>query len=263
MLQAFAASLLTLHALLLQATLVLGTCGPLATAPLQALNVQSTATNWSICSGAACAGGTGTPISPSITPGIASPSLSGASIQLQFTTSTPSTNVLWPNKQAGCEACNRFVSEVHINLPSLTYIDQVEFDTFSFKTSINMEIMFGWQYDYTAGVWDKWRQDTEQWIPTTITQAPVVGWNDLRYEGHTIAGDVSACGGFTCMYTDQVTVNGTPYVVNWVEPAGTLPAEWTAATGMQVQLNSTHLTPPANTVIVEYVDNANFQAYYN
>src|SRR5665647_62560 len=72
---------------------------------LTAYNIQNSTTNWGSCGSTACAGGAGNSTSLTQTAGIASPSVSGASMLLSFDAPATGNNALWYNKPGNCDSC--------------------------------------------------------------------------------------------------------------------------------------------------------------
>jgi Chitobiase/beta-hexosaminidase C-terminal domain/Fn3 associated len=231
-------------------------------------NVQDGLTGWDecyigTCPGGGTPGGSGTPSAVVQTINNATPSLSGASMKLGFTTSQNNTNVLWTYTGNGCDECDSLNSNFELYPPATsTGVGALEMDMFNFDVTDNTEFMFGFQWNQTSGVWQVFNQNLGTWVSTSVTTGPTYGaWNHIQIFNHRVPGDTSACSGKPCMHYDYFILNGTTYTLNMSEPAGTLPGGWTSAIGFQFQMDST--TVSGATTFTEYLDEASLNVAPN
>lgn len=222
-------------------------------------NVQSSTSGWDICSllvcpGGGTPGGQGTPTAVTQTTGVSSPSISGSSMELSITAAQSNTNALWTYKGSSCDECSTFNSNFDIYPTSSTGIQALEMDTFNFDATDRIEWMWGHQWNQANRIWQVWNQYTVQWIDTNLTVSPVVGWNNIQWFDHRVPGDTTGCAGYGCLYFDSVTINGTNYPLNIVEPAGPLPAGWGSVAGFQFQTDVNNVS--GSTTFSDYLDEA-------
>lgn len=184
-------------------------------------NLDDSLSGWQYnppCQGPACAGGTGTPTSTSLTINNPTPSLDGESAEFTLNcvpncgalTSGQTTNVLWPNKVGANNNWTQFLGIYHINIPSITNITALEFDQFQFNNG--QRYMMGSECD-KGGNWRIWNQLTGSWVSTSVSCGIFTAniWHSITWATHRIPGDTSCASSNPCMYYDSLTVDGTQY----------------------------------------------------
>ena len=225
-------------------------------------NADDSLKHWSTCAQPECyPGGKGVPVSTSQTIDNASPSVDGASMLLTETanSTTSYTNVLWPYKMKGCDACTHMRTNFWAYPVSSSHVASLEYDAFLFDAAHQLNIMWGVQWNQRAGKWQIWNQGTSQWVDTMVTTGPRFGvWNHLQFSDHRVIGDTS-CGGTECLYYDTLMLNGTTYALNLTEPAGPLHHGWGSVSGFQFQLDATPVASGSAT-LSEYIDEADMWA---
>ncbi len=112
--------------------------------------------------------------------------------------------------------------------------------------------------------WQVWNGQTGNWVNTTLacsgaTSLPASTWTEVVFNDHIVPGDLTDCSGFTCMHFDSITINGTVYPINMLEPAQVLPAGWASGVGMQLQMDIPSNGGSAETVTAN-VDEVSFVA---
>lgn len=227
-------------------------------------NVQSSTFGWDTCSllvcpGGGTPGGQGTPTAVTQTTGVSSPSLSGSSMELSMTTAQSNTNALWTYKGSSCDECSTFNSNFDLYPTGSTSIQALEMDTFDFDATDRIERMWGHQWNQTIGVWQVWNQFAVEWVNTTLTVGLTFGaWNNIEWFDHSVPGDTTGCSGYGCLYYDSVSIDGTNYPLNIVEPAGPLPSGWGGAIGFQFQIDAANVSE--SQTFTEYLDKASLTA---
>ncbi len=225
-------------------------------------NADDSLGHWSTCAQPEChPGGKGIPVSTSQTIGNASPSVDGASMMVTETVDSPTfyTDVLWPYKMKGCDACTQMNTDFWVYPVSSSHVASLEYDAFLFDATNQLNIMWGVQWNQRTGKWQIWNQGKNSWIDTNVTAGPTFGaWNHLQFADHRVIGDTN-CDGTECLYYDSMTLNGTTYTLKRTEPVGAIHPGWHSVSGFQFQLDATPMTGGTATVS-EYVDEANMWA---
>lgn len=238
------------------------TQGPASADKTSVTNVDDSMAHWSTCAQPECyPGGKGIPVSTDQTINNSSPSVDGASMLLAMTANSKAfyTDVLWPYKTRGCDACTQMRTDFWAYPVSPAHVAALEYDAFLFDATNQLNIMWGVQWNQRKGRWQIWNQGKSQWMDTTVTSGPTFGvWNHLQFADHRVIGD-TACDGTECLYYDSMTLNGTTYTLNLTEPAGPIHPGWHSVAGFQFQLDA---TPAAGgpVTLVEYIDKANMSA---
>lgn len=231
-------------------------------------------TGWKVvCIIGACGGGTpgGTvaPTSTSQTINNTTPSLDGESMFLSLASpsgmaSTDNAEALWTYIAGVDENATNFQTTVHIYPgANIARANAVEMDHFSFSTSRSEEIMMA--HECVLGhFWQVWNGQTANWVNTTLacsgaTSLPALTWTEVVFNDHIVSGDLTDCSGFTCMHFDSITINGTVYPINMLEPAQVLPAGWASGVGMQFQMDIPYNGGSAEAVTAN-VDDVSFVA---
>jgi hypothetical protein len=206
-------------------------------------------------------GGKGIPVSSDQTINNANPSVDGASMMVTETVNSANffTNVLWPYKAKGCDACTQMHTDFWAYPVSSSHLATLEYDAFLFDATRQLNIMWGVQWNQRRGKWQIWNQGNHQWIDTDVTSGPKFGaWNHLQFTDHRVIGD-TACGGTECLYYDSMTLNGTTYAWNLSQPAGPIHPGWHSTSGFHFQLDAEPVSDGTAT-LTEYIDEANMWA---
>jgi hypothetical protein len=214
----------------------------------EANNGQASATNWGSCGSTACAGGAGNSTSLTQAPGIASPSVSGASMSLAFTSPASGNNALFYWKPATCDTCTwvRFETEVYVPSGVANY----EFD--SFIVTPTLDGMFGKQCNTVSGYW-QYANQTSAWTNGPIPCVLSTGaWHHLIFSDSWDPSDTS-CSSFPTLRFGSITIDGV--VNSWAGTticATAIPGGWTHTFGCQFQMDSSSAA-----TLTEYVDDVN------
>ncbi len=222
------------------------TSGNAATIVNMTGNGQASVTNWGNCVTAACAGGAGNGTTPTQTTGITTPSVSGASMALAFTSPASGNNVLfyWKPGTADTSTWIRFETDVY--LP--TGVANYEFDSFIITSTVDG--MFGKQCNTVSGFW-QYANQTSAWANGPIPCSLSTGvWHHLIFVDSWNPADTS-CGGLPALHFGTITIDGV--TSSWGNPsicATAIPSGWTHIYGCQFQMDSSS----AGT-LTEYVDN--------
>jgi hypothetical protein len=227
-------------------------------APLfTATSMEMSATPWSICD-AACAGGSGGNL-PSVGPtqiyGVASPSLNNHAMEVSFTATANTTDVLFVSKPTGAynANANKFTMDVWFYPTNSTGVDEHEFDQ-GMATAGTTEWMFGHQC-VVGGTWDIWNQLALGWVSTSAecTQLTPNVWHHVVFYDYKIPGDATGCGGYGCLYFGSLTVdNVLVYSLNQAEPAGPTPGGWASFAFAQVQEDVETASTGSPVAVVSY-----------
>ncbi len=225
-------------------------------------NADDTLAHWSTCAQPNChPGGKGIPVSTNQTINNASPSRDGASMLVTETVDSTSsyTDVLWPYKLKGCDTCTQMNTDFWVYPVSSSHVASLEYDSFLFDATNNLNIMWGTQWNQRRRRWQIWNQGGDQWVDTSVTTGPTFGsWNHIQLAEHRVIGDTS-CAGTECLYYDSLTLNGTTYTLDLTEPAGPIHPGWHSVSGFQFQLDATPVSGSPVT-LSEYIDEANMSA---
>ncbi len=214
----------------------------------QASNGQNSTTNWGDCVTAACAGGLGNGTSPTITTGIVSPSVSGASMSLAFTSPASGNNFLGWWKPGTADTSTWIRNDFYVYLP--IGVANYEFD--SFIATMTTLGMFGHQCNTTTGYW-QYANETSGWTNSTIACSLTTGvWHHLTFSDSWNPLDTS-CSSYPGEHFGSVTIDGV--TSSWGSPsicATVLPSGWTHVYGCQFQMDSSSAA-----TLTEYVDEVN------
>ena len=211
-------------------------------------NGQSSTTNWGCDGSTAKAGGAGNTYGITQTPGISSPSVSGASMALTATFPASGNNVLcwWKPGTADTGTWIRFATDVY--LPS--GLANNEFDPFIITPTL--DAMFGTQCNRTSGYW-QYANQTSMWYdgpipcPGTLTTGV---WHHLIFSDYWDPTDTS-CGGFPTLHYGSITIDGVTSSWGGTTICATaIPSGWTHVYGCQFQMDSSTAA-----TLTEYVDN--------
>lgn len=220
-------------------------------------NVNKSLAGWQYnppCEGSDCAGGTGLPTSTSLTVGVSSPSLDGASAK--FTIVAPAlskqgltTNVLWPWKAGANNNWTTFVGTYHIYLPEVANIAALEFDLFQFNNG--QRYMYGSECDQ-GGSWRIWNQLTGSWVGSgfSCNLFTADSWHTVTWMVHRVPGDRS-CSGQPCLHYDTLIVDAVSY--SGFIPQPSAPSADPNNNGIQFQIDESYLGGTA----IAYVDEMN------
>lgn len=212
-------------------------------------NLQNSATNWTNCGTTLCAGGAGNSSALSETPGIASPSLSGASMALTYTSPATGNNALFIYKPvATCDTCKTAHTEIHVYLPS--GVANFEYDHSIVTTTLDGS--FGHQCNRTTGFW-QYSGQTSLWIDSAIPCTLTLGaWHTLVFDDYWNPEDTSCAGGFPVEHFGTLEIDGVVNSWGVTVCAETIPAGWTHTLVSQVQMDSNSAA-----TLTEYIDYMN------
>lgn len=211
------------------------------------------------CAGGGTPGGTGTPSAVSQTLGVSSPSLSGSSQRLQFTTSQSNTNVLWYIKPGTLDTTANLSYNINA-YPNLGYsqANAYEYDMGIYDAAGNFYKLAGTQWNKANGTWDIWNNNGVGWVHTSITASLTqAAWNNIQLSASADPSTSTACSGNPCVTYNYLIVNGTTYAINQTEPSQALPMGFTSNTVFNVQVDGG--TVSTSTVFDEYIDNSSAQ----
>ncbi len=214
----------------------------------QATNGQSSTTNWGSCGTTACAGGAGNSTSLTQTTGIASPSVSGASMSLSYTSPASGNNALFYWKPGTADTSTWIQFRFYIYLP--TGVANYESDSFiATPTTLGM---FGHQCNTTTGYW-QYANETSAWTNSTIPCSLTTGvWHQIDFADRWNPSDTS-CGGYPTEHFGNVTIDGVTSSWGGITVCATaLPSGWTHVYGCQFQMDSSSAA-----TLTEYVDEVN------
>jgi hypothetical protein len=116
------------------------------------------------------------------------------------------------------------------------------------------EFMFGSEC-VRGSFWQIWDHLHFKWINTTVPCNLGAGTYHIQWFVHRVAGDTS-CDGYPCMHYDVLGINGVYTAFNLTEPAGPIPAGWSANSVIQFQIDLADVKEP--TVINETIQHVNF-----
>lgn len=222
--------------------------GNAAVVVISANNGQSSTSNWGSCGSTACAGGSGNSTSLTQTTGVSSPSVSGASMSLVFTSPANGNNALFYWKPGTCDICTWARFEADVYVPS--GVDNYEFD--SFIVTPTLDGMFGKQCNTVTGYW-QYSNQTSSWTNGPISCSLSTGaWHHLIFSDSWDPADTS-CGSFPALHFGTITIDGV--TSSWGSPsicATVIPVGWAHTFGCQFQMDSSSAT-----TLTEYVDNVN------
>lgn len=232
-------------------------------------NTQNTLTAWDQCIVGGCNGGTpggsGTLVSASQTIGNATPSLSGASMQLQMVVKAADSNALWTYKAAQNDKCRQFRSDFWELSPPDTATavqNSDENDVFLFKKDTLWDEMFGKQCYYRASGGAKWQieNQSDPWVTKTsctIISANRGIWHHWQTRDHFVDTDTS-CTGVNCQHYDELRIDGVRQwtIANqYVQRRTALPSNFNGKFGYQHQHDVISVT--GTQTVNTYVDNDN------
>ena len=226
-----------------------GHSGVPSTVLVSAVNIQNSLTNWTSCGSTACAGGAGNSTSLTQTTGISSPSVSGASMSVAFTSPATGNNALFINKPVTtCDTCTWARYDIEAYLP--TGVANYEYDSFIVTTTLDG--MFGKQCNTITGYW-QYANQTSGWTNSAIACSLSTGaWHHLIFSDSWNPADTS-CSGKPALRFGTVTIDGVTH--SWGSPsicATAIPVGWTHTVGCQVQMDSSSAA-----TLTEYSDNVN------
>ena len=183
--------------------------------------------NFVDCSPSPCDG-----ITYSMTQGIKSPALSGASTRYNLGGTTVYTDALFNNHLIGDLSSQGMPDQNHALVPTLhnfTYdvyfygtnlalSQAVEFDINQFYDSLGF--IWGHECRIAGGhQWDIWNNVSQKWIPTGIACNPVSNsWNHVTIQ-------VQRTSSNQLLYR-SITLNGVTSTVNQTYSPGSVPASW-------------------------------------
>ena len=144
---------------------------------------------WQSCDTCAGAGGAGPTATHSMTQGVVSPSLDGASTQFWLGGSTPYSDVLWhknilnESQAAISRNVHNFVYDLYFYTDNGGAAQSIEWDVNQFLDG--RSYIFGSQCSYRAGdTWDIWDNVKSHWVSTGVSCGALQSntWNHVVLE---------------------------------------------------------------------------------
>jgi len=169
---------------------------------------------WQSCDTCAGAGGTGPTAPHSLTQGVVSPSLDGASAQFWMGGSTAYSDVLWWKKilvetqLAQNRAAHNFVYDLYFYTDNGPAAQSIEWDVNQFVDG--RSYIFGSQCSYRAqGTWDIWDNVNSKWVSTGVSCGALQSnsWNHVVLEFERTWDNK--------LHYIAMTLNGTRHYLNW------------------------------------------------
>jgi Big-like domain-containing protein len=161
---------------------------------------------WDSCTVCAGAGGNGTVATFGYTQGVASPSLSGTSMEFYLGGSTPYSDAIWWRQLGANNSATHFQYDLDFYLTNPQFAEALEFDV---NQSIgNTKFIFGTQCGVISdGQWDVWDTLGGHWRPTGIPCAM-----PAAYQWHHLTWEFYRDNTYT--YYVAVTLDGVKHYVN-------------------------------------------------
>jgi hypothetical protein len=173
---------------------------------------------WQSCDTCAGPGGAGPTAPHSLTQGVVSPSLDGASTQFWMGGSTPYSDVLWykkvlvENQVATNHTVHHFIYDLYFYTDNAAAAQSVEWDVNQFVDG--RSYIFGSQCSYRAGdTWDIWDNVHSKWVSTGVSCGALQSntWNHVVLEFERTSDDQ--------LHYIAMTLNGTRHYLNWYYPS--------------------------------------------
>jgi hypothetical protein len=171
-------------------------------------------TGWQSCDSCAGAGGVGPTAPHSLTQGVVSPSLDGASARFWIGGSTPYSDVLWWKKiltetqATQNRALHHFIYDLYFYMDNPTVAQSIEWDANQFIDG--KSFIYGSQCSYRArSTWDIWDNVNSRWISTGVV-CPIpqaYSWNHVTLEFERTSDN-------QLRYV-SMTMNGVKHYLNW------------------------------------------------
>jgi len=169
---------------------------------------------WESCDACAGAGGAGPTAPHSLTQGVVSPSMDGASARFWMGGTTPYSDVLWWKKLLTStqitqnRALHHFVYDLYFYMDNPTVAQSLEWDVNQFVDG--KSFIFGSQCSYRArSTWDIWDNVNSHWISTGVV-CPIpqaYAWNHIVLEFERTSDDK--------LRYISMTMNGVKHYLNW------------------------------------------------
>ena len=221
--------------------------GQAKTTLVSANDIQNSVTNWGSCGSTACAGGAGNSSALTQTTGVVSPSVSGASMSLAYSSPASGNNALWWNKPGNCDTCTWAQMDTYAYLP--VGVVNNEFDQFIITPTLDGS--FGHQCNHTTGFW-QYATQTSAWTNSTIACSLTTGaWHHIIFNDSWNPVDTS-CGGFPVQRFGTITIDGVTSSWGVTACAEAIPVGWTHTVGCQFQMDSS-----TSGTLTEYIDKVN------
>lgn len=244
-------------------------------------NCKCTGTACAVTTGAGCQaddpGGSGIPSDSTHNSGIASPSLSGASMVFgEVAQPGAQTNILFPpgSSFGGCDGCVDFLETHDYFWPSPILASANEDDSELYDKTHQLRYSAGGQYCFvgcpggSAG-WDVGGNSNVPWTNIHVTAGGTGGvWHHYQKLVHRDLAEIvttpcSSKGAWPFVYLKFLRIDGVTFNnggPGWSFCANALPATWNRAITMQAQIDiANHSTA---TSYKYYWDNINFLSTY-
>ena len=174
--------------------------------PINGYNNINQMSGWSSCNSCAGAGGTGAPVSYSMTQGVASPSMDGQSAQFWLGGGYPYAGALWWEELTPQPGASHFTYDLQFYYQNAAAPQALEFDVN--QVVGGSRYIFGTECNFReTGTWRVWDTTDVRWVDTGIPcSAAANSWNHVTWELQR-NGD----GSYTFV---AITLNGQKNYVN-------------------------------------------------
>lgn len=206
---------------------------------------------WNINDTPADTGGVNTPTATSQTIGNSSPAGAPSGVSMLVSETTPATstqtNTLFWYYGAGCDGCVSFIQDEWIYITNIAAANNIEIDFDQYNLTLGRLFSFGHQC-HIGGFW-QYANNSSGWQNTSVSCSLTgAAWHHIIWTGHRIAGDTSCSGSVPCNHYDNLTVDGTTYLINTTLPSEVLPGGYPSALIDQFQVNAGSTSGSAATV---------------
>jgi hypothetical protein len=176
------------------------------------------ASGWQSCDTCAGAAGAGPTAPHTLTQGVSSPSLDGASAHYWIGGSTPYADVLWhknilnESQVATSRKVHHFIYDLYFYTDNAAAAQSIEWDVNQFLDG--RSYIFGSQCSYRAGdSWDVWDNVRSKWVSTGVSCGALQShtWNHVVLEFERTTDSK--------LHYIAMTLNGSKHYLNWYYPS--------------------------------------------
>ncbi len=173
---------------------------------------------WQSCDTCAGAGGNGPSAPHTLTQGVTSPSLDGASAHYWIGGSTPYSDVLWhknilnESQVSTSRNVHHFIYDLYFYTDNAAAAQSIEWDVNQFIDG--RSYIFGSQCSYRAGdSWDIWDNVNSKWVSTGVSCGALQSntWNHVVLEFERTTDNK--------LHYIAMTLNGSKHYLNWYYPS--------------------------------------------